>query len=469
MGCGKEGVLYLECAGGIAGDMLAGALLDLGDESDERAVREALASLPVEGFEVEISRASRAGIACCDFDVVLDGEHENRDHDMAYLHGAESGRSASGDAPADACADGPDGHRGARGHGRHGHDHRRGHGDHSHGHGDHGHRGLADIERLLTGARGLTDGARRLALEAFSILAEAEAAAHGIAVDEVHFHEVGAVDSIADIVAVSVLVDRIAPARVVAGPLPAGGGTVRCQHGVIPVPAPATVNVCAACGLELRPGPVEGELTTPTGAALLGALRPSAGLPARYRIRSVGYGSGKRSYGVPSLLRAMLVEPASSASGGLSGETEAPRSVVKLECDIDDDSPEVLAYAAELLRAAGGREVHWVPIFGKKGRACFELQAVCDESDAPALEDIIFRETSTLGVRRCSMERSVLPRELLRVVTEFGPVTVKRAVLPGGGARLSPEYGDCARAAAESGEPLRAVMDAALRAARGGC
>lgn len=447
---GQGRVLYLECAGGVAGDMLAGALLDLGDESDEQAVRAALESLPVDGYEIEISHVSRAGIACCDFDVVLDGEHENHDHDMDYLHG--SGRDAE-----------------------HAHSHRhecghRGDPAHPHAHAGHGHhhRGIADIERMLRGAHALTDSARALALDAFRILADAEASAHGIPVDEVHFHEVGAVDSIADIVAVSVLVDRLAPDCVVSGPLPAGGGTVRCQHGIIPVPAPATVNICAACGLELRPGPVEGELTTPTGAALLGAMRPGGSLPVRYRVRAVGCGAGKRSYGVPSILRAMLIEPA-DAPLDLSRETEAPRAVVKLECDIDDETPEVLAYAAERIRTAGGREVHWVPVFGKKGRACFELQVVCEPADAAAVEDVIFRETTTLGIRRCVMERTVLARELARVETPYGAASVKRAVLPGGGVRIAPEYEDCARLAKESGTPLREVVRAALRAAEAGC
>lgn len=447
---GQGRVLYLECAGGVAGDMLAGALLDLGDESDEQAVRAALESLPVEGYEIKISHVTRAGIACCDFDVVLDGEHENHDHDMDYLHG--SGRDAE-----------------------HAHSHRhecghRGDPAHPHAHGGHGHhhRGIADIERMLRGAHALTDSARALALDAFRILADAEAAAHGISVDEVHFHEVGAVDSIADIVAVSVLVDRLAPDCVVSGPLPAGGGTVRCQHGIIPVPAPATVNICVACGLELRPGPVEGELTTPTGAALLGAMHPGSAFSARYRVRAVGCGAGKRSYGVPSLLRAMLLEPA-GASRDLSRETEAPCVVVKLECDIDDETPEVLAYAAERIRAAGGREVHWAPVFGKKGRACFELQVVCEPADAAAVEDVIFRETTTLGIRRCVMERTVLARELARVETPYGAASVKRAVLPGGGVRIAPEYEDCARLAKESGVPLREVMRAAIRAAEAGC
>ena len=448
----RGSILYLECAGGVAGDMLAGALLDLGDESDERAVRAALESLPVDGYEIAISHASRAGIACCDFDVVLDAEHENHDHDMAYLHGR--------------------GQEGAHAHGCH---HAQGHhGDlasshvHVHAGHAHGHRGIADIERMLRGAHALTDSARELALGAFRILADAEASAHGIPVEEVHFHEVGAVDSIADIVAVSVLVDRFAPDCVVSGPLPAGGGTVRCQHGIIPVPAPATVNICAACGLELRPGPVEGELTTPTGAALLGAMRPGSALPARYRVSAVGCGAGKRSYGVPSLLRAVLLEPA-GASRDLSRETEAPCAVVKLECDIDDETPEVLAYAAERIRAAGGREVHWVPVFGKKGRACFELQVVCEPADAAAVEDVIFRETTTLGIRRCVMERTVLARELVRVETPYGAVTVKRAMLPGGGLRATPEYEDCVRCAEESGAPLREVMRAALRGAEAGC
>lgn len=276
-------LLYLECTAGISGDMAAAALLDLG--ASEEAVRQALDSLDVEGFTVEVSRVKKSGLDVCDFNVVLDAAHENHDHDMAYLHGHGEGE----------------------GHGHaHGHDHVHGH-DHGHAHGHH-HRGPRDIEALIEGAA-MTEGAKARARRIFALVAEAEARAHGVPLGEVHFHEVGAVDSIADIVAIAVAVDDLAPDGVVVGDLPCGHGTVRCQHGLIPVPAPATAFIAEACGLALTPVDVEGELVTPTGAAVAGALRTQAALPERFAIRRIGMGAGKRAYDTPGILRAMIVEP----------------------------------------------------------------------------------------------------------------------------------------------------------------
>ena len=271
-------LLYLECTSGISGDMCAAALLDAG--ASEEAVRRALESLPVEGFAVEISRVKKSGLDVCDFSVVLDAAHENHDHDMAYLHG----------------------HGGTSEHG-HGH-------DHAHGApGGHHHRGPAEIAQIIDGAA-MTDGAKAIAHRMFGFVADAEARAHGVPVGEVHFHEVGAVDSIADIIAIAVAADDLAPDGVVVSDLPCGYGTVRCQHGLIPVPAPATAFIAEAAGLTLSPVDVEGELVTPTGAAAAAALRTEAALPERFSIKAIGMGAGKRAYDTPGILRAMIIEPA---------------------------------------------------------------------------------------------------------------------------------------------------------------
>ena len=295
----------------------------------------------------------------------------------------------------------------------------------------------------------------------------------------------GAVDSIADIVAAAVLVDLIGVERAIVPVLVEGRGTVRCQHGVMPVPVPATVGVCRAHGLPLAPCEVEGELVTPTGAALVAALNPEFVLPERYVVASVGLGAGKRAYERPSILRAMLIEPLSgptptfhrgrrgaagedapaeplpsSRPAPLSSETQPPTTVCKLECDLDDMTPEQMAYAAERLSEAGAREVHWVPIVAKKGRPAYELQVLCEAQEAAAIEAVVFRETSTLGIRRCIMDRTVLPRRLEVRDTAFGPISVKIAVLPDGAERATPEYEDCAAAARAAGVPLTAVMDA---------
>ena len=457
----SSAALWLDCQAGIAGDMLVAALLDAAPDraEAEAVVTAALESLHVEGFDIAVTRVVKAGLSCLDFNVILDEAHENHDHDMEYLHG--HAHAAHG-----ACE-----------HALHEHEHEHEH-EHAHAHAhahEHIHRGLAEVEAIIAAAR-VTPRARTLASRAFGILAAAEAEAHGVAIDQVHFHEVGAVDSIADILAASVLIDHLGIGRAYVPVLVEGHGTVRCQHGVIPVPVPATLNICAAHGLPLAPCEVEGELVTPTGAALVAALDPVFDLPARYTVRAVGLGAGKRTYSRPSVLRAVLIEgergsglQASVNSEGVwthAAELEAPTRIVKLECDIDDATPEQMAYAASELARAGAREVHWLPIFSKKGRPAYQLQVLCQPSEVPVLESIIFAEAPTLGIRRIECERTVLARERATVQTPFGPVTVKRATLPDGKKRVKPEYEDCAALARTCGVPLHEVVEAAILSAR---
>lgn len=453
--------LYLDCTCGISGDMTVAALLDLG--GNEARLRDALASLPVDGYEVRVSRVAKAGLDCCDFDVVLDAAHENHDHDMAYLFGGEH---------ALAHAQGHDGEQGlghAHAHGHehehaqcHGHDHAHRHDDehhhgHDHGHGHahhHEHRGPADIDRIIDAGR-LAPRARDLAHRMVSIIAAAEAKAHGVSLDEVHFHEVGAVDSIVDIVSVAVLIDDLDIDRVIVPRLVDGRGTIRCQHGVIPVPVPATLNIVQQQGLSLTIGDVEGELVTPTGAAIVAALDAERKLPARFTVKQVGLGAGKRSYEVPSIFRAIIIED----------EAPLPQdSIVRLECDIDDATGEQLGYAADALRAAGAREVHWAPVFTKKGRPAWQLQAIASPEDVERFEGIIFAETGTIGIRRWLCERSVLRREQGLAETPWGTVRTKVVTLPDGETREKPEFDDCAALAAQHGVSLRAVQDAVAKA-----
>lgn len=419
--------LYLDCPCGIAGDMLVAALLDLGGRAAETALREALATLPLDGYEVVVSRVSKAGVDCCDFDVRVDGPQAGLDHDMGYLHGSGGPHDRG------------HGHGAARGHA-------------------HEHRCLADIERLIAASH-LAPRARALALEAFSIVARAEAEVHGAAVEDVHFHEVGAVDSIVDIVSAAVLLDYLGIGSAIVPELVEGRGTVRCQHGVIPVPAPATLAICSEHGLPLTISRIDGELVTPTGAALAAALHPSSARPAGMRVLAFGHGAGKRAYEVPSILRAMIVE---AGDGGPMAD-----DVVKIECDIDDATGEQLAYAADLLRDLGALEVHWIALGTKKCRPGVQLQVICRPGDAPRLEDAILRETTTIGVRRALMRRTVLPREGVELETPWGSVRGKRVELPGGGARISPEHDDVAAIARREGlayATVRAAADASAAA-----
>lgn len=316
-------VLYLECSSGISGDMTAAALLDVG--ADEAAVLRALGSLSVEGFEAHISRVVKSGLDVCDFDVVLDEAHENHDHDMAYLHGVDAAHLHARDCTHEYSHSHESAHEHSVNH-ESAHEHSRDHESnhegscarlhapvdaHSlsrpHPH-SHEHRDPREI-RAIIDAADMTDGAKIIAHRIFDVLAEAEAKAHGVPLDEVHFHEVGAVDSIADVVAIAVALDSLDVDEVVVSELAEGKGTVRCQHGIIPVPVPAVVNIVAAYDIPLRILDVRGELVTPTGAAVVAAVRTKASLPKRFVIKRVGMGAGKRAYETPGILRAMIVEP----------------------------------------------------------------------------------------------------------------------------------------------------------------
>ena len=448
--------LYLECASGISGDMTVAALLDLG--ADETALREALASLPLVGYRVEVGRVLKSGIDACDFNVVLAPGLENHDHDMEYLYGPHGG---------DAC-----GCSHVRGHG-HGADHAHGsehHDDHEGGaDSGHAHRTLADVRSIIRAAS-LTPRAASCAERIFEILADAEAKAHGTTRDAVHFHEVGAVDSIVDIVAAAVCLDDLDITEVIVPALHEGTGTVRCAHGVVPVPVPAVAEIARAHSIPLSIMQVKGEFVTPTGAAIVAAVRTSGTLPVSFTCQAVGLGAGKREHELPGILRAMVIADASA--GTAEGACRLPDngdavSVWKLETDIDDCSGEALGLVAEMLLDAGAREAHYAPIFMKKGRPAYQLQVLCPESLIAQMEEIIFVHTTTIGIRRMPMLATALPRECTQMKTRFGLVDVKRVVLPDGSRRDYPEYESIAKICRDQGvsygEVYRAAMDAAPR------
>lgn len=284
--------LYLECTSGISGDMLVGALLDLG--ADKEVLDKALKSLPLKGFSYKISTVKKAGVACCDFDVIL--EQDNHDHDMEYLHGA-------GEHTHDHAHEGHShGHQHT-----HEHDHKHEHSHSAHAHHHHEHRGLPEILAIIEQGD-LTPAAKALAGKIFHIIAAGEAKAHAVPMNEVHFHEVGAIDSIVDIVAIAVCADNLGVQECIVPKLCEGMGTVRCQHGILPVPVPAVANIVVAQGLDLEIMPVQGEFVTPTGAASAAALKTTAQLPTSFKIKAIGLGAGKRNYERPSMLRAMLIE-----------------------------------------------------------------------------------------------------------------------------------------------------------------
>lgn len=403
-----EKTLYLEGASGISGDMTVGALLDLG--GNETKMREALKSMPFDGYDLTVERTSRWGLAGISFDVVLHDHHHHHDHEHAHAH-----------------------------------------------HHHHEHRHLADVMALIE-AGNLTPRARSLAEKAFRIVAEAEAKAHGTSIEEVHFHEVGAIDSICDIVAAAVLFDDLNITQCVVTGLAEGSGLIECAHGALPVPVPAVLNIAEAHGIPLRLGTAETELVTPTGIALAATFRTRSALPAGLKVVKTGIGFGKREIGRANCLRAMLIEPADTQGGVDTDE------IVVLETNVDDATGEELGIAMEALFAAGARDCHFMPCFMKKNRPGWLMRVIADASLVPALERILFSTTSTIGIRKYPVSRTVMDRENIRVAVTGGEVDVKRCTF-GDIVRLYPEADSVKAVAERTGRPFRHVYAEASRTA----
>ena len=525
--------LYLETSSGISGDMFVAAMIDLG--ADPEALERALNSIPADGFMVEISSVKKSGIACCDFNVILDAAHENHDHDMAYLYGPAPVSSAAPqeeahhyhchedeEVPHCHCREDEEEHHchchedeeahhchchedeeahhchcheeeahhchchedeeahhchchedeeahhchchedeeahhchchedeeahhchcheDEEAHHCHCHEDEEAHhchgcgGEEPHHHHEHHHhhgRHLAEIMGIID-ATDMTDSAKALAGKMFHIVAEAESLAHHMPLEEVHFHEVGAIDSIVDIIAAAVTFDSLGITDVIIPCLTEGRGTVRCQHGVLPVPVPATMNIIEAYDMPLTIMEAKGEYVTPTGAAIAAAICTTHQLPKAFRIVRTGLGAGKRAYTErTNILRAYLIEG--------NAMEEGKDEIVKLETDIDDSTGEALGYTIDRLMQAGALDVHYSPVYMKKNRPAWELTVICKKSRMEELEDIIFKETTTIGIREFpSVMRSILRRNQKQVETPFGIAEVKEVALPGE-RRFYPEY-----------------------------
>ncbi len=399
--------LYLECSLGISGDMTVAALLDLG--ADKNVLNKALESIPIDGFKVEITNVKKSGIKMCDFNVILDEKYENHDHDLDYLHGEDSHK--------------------------HNHNH-----NHNHKQCAHEHRGIKEIKEIIYESN-ITSEAKTIAMKIFNVIAEAEAKAHDTTIENVHFHEVGAVDSIVDIVAVAVCLDNLNIKEVVVPILHEGYGTIRCQHGVLPIPVPAVTNIIEKHKLNINITNYKGELITPTGAAIVAAIKTESILPTNFKIIKVGMGAGKRQYESPTFLRAMLIDEEKSVKSD---------SIYKLESNIDDCNGENLGLVMEKLMEEGAKDVHFIPVFMKKNRPAYILNVICREEDLVKIEDIIFKETTTIGIRKIKMERSILEREIITIDSIYGQVTVKVCDLPKE-KRYYPEYEDIRRITKEYG------------------
>ena len=430
--------LYLEGSSGIAGDMTVAALIDLGGSMEK--LDAVFKSLGVGGLHYEIGRRRSCGIEGCAFDVILHEHEHHHDHDHCHDHDHDHHHDH------DHC------HEHEHHHDHH-HDHDHCH-EHEHHH-DHEHRNFADVCAIINKGA-MTDRARALAKKIFAIIADAESIAHGIPVEEVHFHEVGAIDSIADIVGAAVLIDDLGITECVVTGISEGEGFVKCQHGMIPVPVPAVVNVARRWGIPLRTAGVRGEMVTPTGIAIAAALRTAKTLPEEYEIEKIGIGVGKKEFPHANILRAMLIKE----------ENKSAEKVWLLESNIDDCSGEVMGYAMEKLLEEGALDVHYTPCFMKKNRPGYILSVIVAGALVGKMEDLIFEHTSTIGIRKRPLERSCMMREQLEVATEYGMIAVKKCSWKEI-VKFYPEYESVKNAAEKAHVSFKQVFDAALRSAYG--
>ncbi|MFT8871899.1 MAG: nickel pincer cofactor biosynthesis protein LarC [Sporolactobacillus sp.] len=399
--------LYLDCFSGISGDMLLGALIDVGADADEVIAR--LKLLPVDGYRIHVSKRYPCGIAATDVTVELDHAEP--------VHGADSS-------------------------------------DHHH-HGTS--RNLADCTAIIA-ASSLPAHVKAQAIHTFETVARAEAHVHGLPIDRVHFHEIGAVDSIVDIVGTFIALDLLGVERVCASALHDGSGFIDCAHGRLPVPVPAVAQMLADAVSPILyvQDDVATELVTPTGMAIVKTVAEAFGPPPALAVTAIGYGCGKREIGRLNALRAFL---------GESDKHEGGDSVCLLETNIDDQSGEMLGYAMHRLLDAGALDCYFTPIYMKKNRPAVKLSVICRPPDGTRMTAILLEETSTLGVRRVDCARTTMSREQRSVNTCYGSVGIKLATYADI-KKYAPEFDDCARLARQQNIPLRVVYEAALAAAR---
>lgn len=440
-------ILYLECNSGISGDMTVGALLDLG--ADREVLLKALESLNVDGYHLQFGRTKKNGIDAFDFHVHLDDEHDHVGHDHSHGDGQPHSHDHNhGD-------DQPHSHEHSHGDDQP-HDHHHPH-SHEHNHDDNHshdanhthsniHRNIQDIYEIIDRLDS-RDNVKNMAKRMFDIVAVAESKAHAIPLHEVHFHEVGAIDSIVDIISTAVCMDNLGLTEVVISPLAEGFGTVRCQHGVIPVPVPATVNIASEYGLKLRFTDNNGEMVTPTGAAIAAGLRSRMDLPDSFQVLKIGMGAGKKDFKQANILRAMILL-----------EEKPEEKMWVLEANIDDCSGEMLGFAMESLLEAGASDVWNTPIYMKKSRPAYMISVLCKDHMIKVMEDLLFLQTTTIGVRRHSVERTILDRENKVVETEWGEVEVKVCVWKDR-SFCYPEYESVRKICKQTGIDFQTVYD----------
>lgn len=413
-------IIYYDCFSGISGDMNIGALLDLGVPPEHLAAELAKLGLASQ-YTLSVKRQVKMGIEGVKFEVVLTDDHHN-DHEHEHGHGHDHG---------------------------HHHDHGTGEPDpHEH----HEHRGFSEIARIIQQSD-LKPGIKELSIAIFRALAEAEAKVHGTSVEEVHFHEVGAVDAIVDIVGAAICLDYLQVDKIYAGAVETGSGFVKCAHGLMPVPAPATAELLKGVKFTQR---IQGEATTPTGAAILCSTVSQFMRPEEMVISRIGYGLGTKDFAHPNVLRVYL--------GEITTDPGIPEEETQylLETNIDDMSPELLAVVEKRLLGVGALDVYRTPIFMKKGRLGVKLSVLYASETEDAILHRLFADTTTIGVRRWPVEKLMLHRELTHITTPFGDVRVKRAYHQGKCINIKPEFDDIERLAAENDVSVKELYQRVL-------
>ncbi len=393
-------ILYYDCFAGISGDMNLGVMLDLGVAPDY--LLDELKKLDIGKYEIKITKDKRKGITGTRVEVA---------------------------ANSDVCA---------------------GHGHHC------GERTFKDIVDIISKSD-LSAKVKSISLNIFERIAEAEGKIHGCRKDDVHFHEVGAVDSIVDIVGAAVCLDYLRLERIVSSPVELGGGFVRCHHGILPVPAPATVEILR--GILVKSGAVPFETTTPTGAAILAATVDAFTEELCFTPQKIGYGIGHRDTDIPNVLRAYLGDmQTSQISVGDADDTEKQQAIL-VECNIDDMNPEMYEDVLEALFAKGAYDVFLTPVIMKKSRPATRISVLCSEQDKPAIEEILWLRTSTFGLRFQRISKVMLKRDYSTLATKFGNVSIKNGYWQGRKIKSKPEYEDCRRLAKEKGVSVKEIYD----------
>jgi uncharacterized protein (TIGR00299 family) protein len=449
-------IAYLECFSGMSGDMFLGALVDAGVSA--RLLEETVAGLNL-GARLEISRVLRSGISATKVDVYVDGEKDSpaddgHEHSHGHLHGHSHEPEHLRDSHLDAGERSRTGVSAPHEHSPHEHlpyeDSIYEHFPHEHG------RGLTEIRGII-GESAISDGAKRTAVAIFEALGAAEAKIHGTGIEDIHFHEVGAVDAIVDIIGAAVGAEALDVGEIVCSALNVGGGMVKCAHGTFPVPAPATTELLKSA--PVYSSGLQAELVTPTGAAIVKILANGFAAFPEMTIQKTGYGAGSRDFpGHPNVVRLTIGEAAATAFAAKT----AVETITVLEANVDDLNPQVFGYVMDRLLQEGALDAFGMPVQMKKGRPGMLLSVLCRPEDAARLSELVFRETTTLGVRRRDERRQTLARRWENVRTSWGEVRIKIASMNGSITNYAPEYEDCRALAAQHHVPLKQVMNEAV-------